>query len=187
MEKVKEFKDRVFGKIAVGKGTVSAIADNNLTITKDGKTYTVNTYEQTKFRRKYWGKSDISEINVGDTLNIIGKWQDEAKTTIQALLVRNLSIQMRYGVFFGTIKAMTGNDFTLETVGRGTQTVTVDSNTKYVNRKEETITLEDLQAGHRLRVRGLWNAKNSTITELTKVKDFSLPLRSSPSIVPSGN
>ena len=78
-------------KVAILKDTeLTAIAGATLTVSKDGKTYTINTDADTKFRRKFWGKSDLAEFTVGDKLNVIGKWEDDAKTTVDATLVRNL-------------------------------------------------------------------------------------------------
>lgn len=63
----------------------------------------------------------------------------------------------------------------IETVYQGSQTVTVTSSTKFVNRKVETIIQSDIAVGHRIRVKGLWNNKTNIISEVTHVKDFSLP------------
>lgn len=163
------------GRIAVGSGELTAINETTLTVTKESKNYTVLTDGNTKFRRKFWGESSLAELTVGDKLNIIGTWDDEAKTTIKAKLVRDLSIQKRHGVFFGTINSKSEIGFTMDIVRRGSQNITVGSNTKYINRKGESISLADLAVGHRVRVRGLWNSNLSTITEVVRVKDFTLP------------
>ncbi|HCM38134.1 MAG: hypothetical protein UV61_C0005G0004 [Candidatus Gottesmanbacteria bacterium GW2011_GWB1_43_11] len=169
-------------KVAILKDTeLTAIAGATLTVSKDGKTYTINTDADTKFRRKFWGKSDLAEFTVGDKLNVIGKWEDDAKTTVDATLVRNLSIQKRHGVFFGEIKSKTDIGFTLESIKRGMQTVTVSDTTKYINRKGEAISFGDIAVGQRVRVRGLWDSIHATITEVTEIKDFSLPPHATPS------
>ncbi|EKD22770.1 MAG: hypothetical protein ACD_83C00276G0002 [uncultured bacterium] len=112
---------------------------------------------------------------------MIGKWEDDAKTTVDATLVRNLSIQKRHGVFFGEIKSKTDIGFTLESIKRGMQTVTVSDTTKYINRKGEAISFGDIAVGQRVRVRGLWDSIHATITEVTEIKDFSLPPHATPS------
>lgn len=61
---------------------------------------------------------------------------------------------------------------------RGDQTVTVSASTKFVNRKEDAITQEDVAVGHKVRVKGLWDKDANTVTEVTHVKDFNLPLKS---------
>ena len=156
------------GKVAAKRGTT-------LIVNKDGKDYTVITDTKTQFRRLFWGKSSLDEISVNDMINVHGKWVDEAKTQIQATLVRNLSIQKRFGVFFGEVTSLVSNGFIVKTVARGDQTVTVSSSTKFVNRRGETIPQSDILVNHRVRIRGLWDRTNSVITEVTEVKDFSLP------------
>lgn len=163
------------------RGIISAISGTTLTVDKDGKSLTVltGTFEKctTKLKRRFWGNSAISEMSVGDTVNIFGFWQDEARTTIEACLVRDLSIQKRFGVFIGEVKQLTGTGWVMSTLSasRPDQTVIVSSSTKFVNRKEEMIAQADIKVGHRVRVKGLWNRETNTVTEVIHVKDYSLP------------
>lgn len=163
------------GRATVGTGTLSSKSDGELIVAKDGKSYTVLIDSNTQLRRRFWGKATLAEYQVGDTLNVIGKWTNDAHTTIQARLVRDISIQKRLGVFFGTVSSVSSNGWVMATVQRGNQTVTVSSTTKFVNRKEETISVSDIKVGDKVRVRGLWDKAASTITEATHVKDFSIP------------
>jgi len=171
-------------KVAIGAGEVIVKDGTTLTIQKDGKAYTVLTDEKTKFRRRFWGKSSLDEISVNDLILVIGKWTNEEKTEIRAVLIRNLSVQKRRGAFFGKVKSVSATGFVMETAKREDQTVTLDSATKLVNRKMETITLNDIKVGHRVRVKGLWDNENHTITEVKQVKDFSIPLAPPPSPSP---
>lgn len=173
------------GHIAIGNAELTAIDGNTLTIVKEGTTYTVLVDDKTQLRRKFWGQSELSEWSVGDIISLIGTWEDEAKTTIRARLIKNLSIQMRHGVFFGTITSLGESGFTMDSVRRGTQTVTVGEDTKYINRRGGALGFSEIPVGHRVRVRGLWNSRTSTITEVTEVKDFSLPEIVRPSGRPS--
>lgn len=166
-------------RIALSSGQLSAKNGTTLTIKKDSKTYTVTTDDKTEFHRKFWGKSDISELNIGDNLNIIGTWEDDAQTTIKARLIRDVSIQKRYGVFVGNVTALQSGGFTLDALNRGKETVTVPSAAEITNRKNEHLSFSDIAVGHNVRVRGLWNSATNTITEVTKIKDFSLPARTS--------
>lgn len=170
------------GRIAFGSGELKTISGNTLTITKEDKTYTVLVDDKTQLRRKFWGKSELSEFSVGDKLNVVGVWEDEQKTTIRAKFIRNISIQKRHGVFIGVVKNKTASGFTLETTARGEQVVTVGSDTEYVNRKMIKINLSDIIDGHRVKVRGLWDSNLSTITEVSQIKDFSLPVVVSASV-----
>ena len=166
------------GRAAIGTGTVTGKSGTTLTVTKDGTSYTVLTDDKTQFRRRFWGKGSLDEIVVGHTVNVIGVWTDDTKTTIQAKLVRDLSVQKRFGVFMGFVKSLTGSGWVMGTVSekRTDQTVTVSSSTKFENRKGETIAQSDILVGHRVRVKGLWDREANTVTEVSQVKDFNLPV-----------
>lgn len=166
-------------RAAITSGEITAKTDDTLTIEKDGKTYIVNIQSSTQIRRRFWGKSELSEFSVGNTVNVIGLWADEAHTTINARMIRNISIQKRFGVFFGEVKSLLTNGWVMSTKSenRADQTVTVSSDTKFMNRRGETIIKTDVTLGHKVRVRGLWDKSLNTITEVTEVKDFSLPIQ----------
>lgn len=181
MQEVKDLKDTIVNVFAhVVNGTVSAINGTTLTITSGGKTITVNTDSKTKFRRHFWGTSTLAEITVNDKVNVYGKYTDKTHTTIQATMIRDTSIMKRFGVFVGDITSINGNTVVLKTEARGTQTVTLSTSAKYTDRKGTVIAQVDLKTGHRVRVRGMWDTKNHTITQVTEVKDYSLPLVPTP-------
>jgi hypothetical protein len=173
------------GYIAVANAELTVIDGNTLTIVKEGMTYAVLVEDNSHLRRKFWGQSELSEWTIGDMISVVGIWDDETKTTIRARLIKNLSIQMRHGVFFGTVTSMGDGTFTMDSVRRGIQTVTVGENTKYTDRRGGSLNFSDILVGHRVRIRGLWNSRTSTITEVTEVKDFSLPEIVKPSGRPS--
>lgn len=170
------------GRAAIGSGKLTAKNGMTLTVVKDGKSYTVVTDSNTQLRRRFWGKATLDEMQVGDTLNVVGLWADDAKTTINAKMVRDASIEKRFGVFVGVVKSLTASGWVMSTVSekRPDVTVTVSSSTKFVNRKEETIGRSDIAVGHRVRVKGLWDRANNTVTEVTHVKDFHLPVKPTP-------
>lgn len=187
---LEEIKDKVkkFRFAARVSGEILAINSNIFTIKgNDSKNYQANVTDKTQLRRRFWGKSQLSEFSVGDKVNVIGRWTDENKNIIDAVLIRNLSIQKRWGVFFGDIQSKTDDSFVLKTSARGNQTVNVGATTKYVNRKEETIGYGDLQVGHRLRVKGIWDRTLNTINEVDQIKDFSLPPIPTKAISPTGS
>lgn len=180
-ERVEKRLEKALGKRAmIGRGEVTAKTGTSLTVTSAGKVYTVLTDDKTKFRRRFWGKSSLEEIAVGNLVNVIGKWANEEKTEINALLIRNLSVQKRYGVTFGTVKSVSAGGFVIETPKKGDLTVTLDSTTRLVNREMKAIFLVDIQAGHRVRVKGLWDNLGHTIDTVKEVKDFTIPLQPSP-------
>lgn len=167
--------------------SITGINGTTLTVSQNGKTYTVLTDGNTQDRRRYWGKGSITEMQVGDTVNVYGTWTDSTNTTIQAKLVRDVSIQKYNGVFFGTVQSLTSSGWTMTTVERGNQTVTVSSTTKFKDRKGGTLAQSDIAVGHKIRVRGLWDRTSSTITEVTEVRDFSLPVKATvtPTVTPT--
>jgi len=167
------------------KATVTAKGTASLMVkTEDGNEYTVQVDNMTQWRRKYWGKSDLNETSVNDVLNIHGKWMNEERSQIQATLIRNMSIQKRNGVFFGKVKTLTSGGWVMTTVGRGDQTVTVSGNTRFIDRTGMGIGQSAILVGHRVRVMGLWDSKNNTITEVSQVKDFDLPAKATSTAKP---
>lgn len=186
-----EIKEKIMawkGKLVhITEAKVTAVCASSNTISKEDKTYVVNVGGNTKYRRRYWGVSNLEEISVNDVVNVWGKWADDGKTIITALMIRNLSVMKRHGTFVGEIVSISGSTFVMKSVNRGDQSVTVGATTKYVNRKEEMIALADLKVGHRIRVKGLWDKSLNTITEVTHVKDYSLPPKagSTPVISPT--
>lgn len=171
---------RVFdknGRVAIGSGTVKSKSGSVLIVTdKDGADHTVNTDSKTHFRRRFWGGGSFDEIQVGDTVNVIGRWADDSHVAVKAVSIRDLSIQKRFGVFFGNVTSLTSNGWVMTTIQKGDQTVTVTSSTKFINRKGDVISQSDVKVGDKVRVRGLWDKTNSTITEIKEVKDFSVPV-----------
>lgn len=167
----------MFGRLF--NATVTGISGSTITVTDNGKIYTVLTDSSTIFRRHFWGKSSLSEIKMNDKVNVWGKYTDSTKTSIQAHMIRDLSIMKRFGVFFGTINTVNGSTITLNTLNRGAQTVSYDSNTKCVQRNMQPMNCTDIQAGQKIRVRGMWDAVNKTISEVSQIKNFSVPIHPS--------
>lgn len=182
-EQIKEKRQEIKKKVAkIINGEITGISGNTLTVKKDGTTYTVNIDSNTKIRRRFWGKGELLEYSAGDKVNVWGIWTDEANKTIMAKLIRNLSIQKRYGLFFGTIKSTGAGSFVVQTIVRGDQTVYFDSNTKFIDRKGTVINSSDIKTGDRVRIRGLWDKTLGKITEVKEIKDFSIPQK--PTITP---
>jgi hypothetical protein len=156
---------------------VTAKDATSVTVDNNGTSVKIDVASNTHFRRKFWGQSDINEISVGDNVNVIGRWVAEDKTEIKAVMIRDLSIQKRQGVFFGTVKTITDTGFVMTTIQRGEETVTLGS-AKLIDKKGGAIVSSDIQVGQTTRVRGMWDSNSFTITETSEVKDFSLPANS---------
>lgn len=172
------------GRAAIGTCAVTGIVDATITCMREGKTYTVVTDSKTQFRRRFWGKATVEDIQVGHEINVVGSWADDAQTSVLARLVRDTSIQKRFGVFFGTVKSLTSTGWVMDTINRGSQTVTVSSSTKIVNRKGDAVAQADIVVGHKVRIRGLWDNKANTVTEVKEVKDFNVPIKPTPTPTP---
>lgn len=169
------FKD---SKAVLKSVKITSVGTGSITVDNGGTSVVVNIGSKTQLRRHYWGKSNLSEFSVGNIVSVIGRYADDTKTVVNAVLIRNESIQRRHGVFFGTVKSLTPTGFVMTTISRDEQTVTV-TGAKLINRRGETIGVTDIVVGHRVRVRGLWDKSLKTVTELKEVKDFSLPPRAS--------
>jgi hypothetical protein len=174
------FNARLTGKITEIGGNYIKVSDN-----KDGKIYQVNITEKTQLRRHFGGKSSLSEFSVGDEVNVIGRYTDETKSTIEAVLIRNKSILKKWGAFFGDVLSKEGNVLTIKTVSRGDFKVYIVDSTKLINRREQVITLDDIQVGHRIRAKGVWDSNLKEIKETDEVKDFSLPPPPMKSLTPT--
>jgi hypothetical protein len=162
---------------------VTAKDATSITVDNEGVSVKADIDSNTHFRRKFWGKSSLAEISIGDNVDVIGRWTSEAKTEIKAVVIRDLSVQKRFGVFFGTVKTINDTGFVMTTIQRGEETVTLDS-AKLIDRTGKAITAADIQVGARIRVRGTWNSTAFTITDATEVKDFSLPPTPTPTATP---
>lgn len=174
------FNARLTGKITdIGENYIK-VSDN-----KDGKVYQINITEKTQLRRHFWGKSTLNEFSVGDEVNVIGRYNNEEKTIIEAILIRNKSIQKRWGVFFGEVLSKNGTVLTMKTINRGELKIYITNLTKLVNRRGEIITLNDITVGHQIRVKGIWDKTLNEIRETEEVKDFFLPILPTKSLTPT--
>jgi len=174
-ERIENLKSFFGKKAVIRKGQITAIADSSITVGENNKTYSVKIDEKTKLRRRYFGEAELSEFAVGNEVNIVGKWENEDQTSILAILIRNLSIQKRYGVFIGDVTGVNGNEITIDTVHRDMQKAILIQTTKIVDRRNVKIDQSAIKEGHRIRIIGLWDRSLNTITEVDSVKDFSLP------------
>lgn len=186
LEKVREnkeiIKEKIKSKRAALTGTITSLSSSQFTLAvkkaeMNGKSVVVNVTNETKILRRFGGKSILAEFGVNDEIQVVGKWTDDIKTALDAMVIRNLSLQKRFGAFVGTISSIGTNSLVLNTIQRGSQTVTISANTKLVGRRKQTIAFSDLVVGNRIGVKGLWDKKNNTITEVVQVKNFSLPIK----------
>jgi hypothetical protein len=167
----------------IRQAILNSISDTTLSVTQGDQPLTILTNDQTRLRRRLGGDSSLTEMQPGDSLSIVGWYTDDIRTTVQARLVRDLSIEIRTGTFSGKVVSVSDDSF-IFTYLKNNLTVTVESQTQIINRLGNPITLADLQPDHRVRVRGTYNGQQQTITQVTEVRDFDLPQRSSVSRMP---
>lgn len=137
----------------INEATVKSKTDKNLMVIKDSEIYEVNILSSTKFRPRYWGESTINEIQIGDTLNIIGGVKDNK---IDAFVVRDLSIQKRFGVLVGKVQSIDNNVFTILHNERGNQIVTASQK-------------PDIKVGQEVLVQGMWDRSANIVRDVTKI------------------
>lgn len=153
-------------------------SDGTWTVTtKVGKSITVSISDSTKLLRRFGAKSSVDEMQMGDKLSIRGTWANTEKTSLTATWIRDESIQKRNASFTGTVTSTSDTSFVLQPVRRKPQTVTVSSETKLTDRRGGSINESDVQTGNKVIVSGVWDSTNSTLTEVSRVRDLSLPLK----------
>ncbi|MFA6533534.1 MAG: DUF5666 domain-containing protein [Patescibacteria group bacterium] len=175
LDKVKNFMKKNLKFEARVKGKITIIGENTFTIVGEDGTFQVNITDKTKLLRKFGGKSLLNEFSVGDEVMVFGKFTDDTKLIIDAKTIKNNSIQKRFGAFFGKVTVKNSDNFLIQTLERGVQTVYFGT-AKLVDRKEISIVIDDVKVGDRVRVKGVWDKTLNKITEVIQVKDFSIPI-----------
>ena len=175
LDKVKNFMKKNLKFEARVKGKITVVGSNNFSLSGEDGTFQVNITDKTQILRKFGGKSSLSEFSVGDEVVIFGKFTDDTRLIIDAKVVKNNSIQKRKGAFFGKVTVKNTDNFVIETLERGSQTVYFGG-AKFINRKEISISYSDIKVGDRVRVKGVWDKTLNKINEVNQVKDFSLPV-----------
>lgn len=130
------------------------------------KVFTVVVTDKTKFVRRYWGKSSLAELTVGDSLHINGKFNKE-RAVFTANLIKNDSMHLALRVHSGKIDSVdaANSSFVLKKKD-STLTVKVDAKTKLVKEEGVIITLADLKVGAEAHVRGVLNTQTKVLTAL---------------------
>jgi len=184
LDKAKNFLKKLRFEARV-TGKITAIGTMELTVVdKENQSFTVKITDKTRLIRRWGGKSNLGEFAVGDEVNVIGKWSNEQKTTIEAILIRNLSIEKRFGAFFGKVTEKQENYFVMATINRGNQKVYFTNTTKFLDHKKNPINYSDLKIGDRVRVKGVWDRSLNEIRETQEVRVFPPAPRLTPTINP---
>lgn len=173
--KAAEMKQKLTKRAILLQASVTSVDTDRISVEKDGITTVVLIGTDTRIVRRFFGTSTLAEIKTGHVVMVYGTWTDDTKTTIDATLIRDASIQLRYGVFVGTVTSISGTNLTFNSVNRSTQVADLSGTPVIVNRRMEKITLTDVKVGHRIRVKGMWDRSVNTITDVIQLKDYTLP------------
>lgn len=140
---------------------------NNLVGVPGAKIY-INIDDNTKLVRRFLGKSLLSEMSVGDTINVIGR-RDETTGNIDAKIIRDESIQV-LGVAqrLGQITAIdtTAKTVTItilpEKANRSSVLLKTTDKTK-IFRDGKEATISDLIVGDMVKTRGVYNRNERAV------------------------
>lgn len=169
------------GVKAMISGVITTVGTNSITVSTDGKSYVVNITASTQdsagtiLRRRFLGKATFAEFSVNNKVKVMGVWADEAKTTINATRVWNMSISKYRGAFVGTVVSLDSTTIVFEPVKREKHTAYLGATTKYLNRIGGNILLTDIKVGHKIKVRGTWDKSNKKVFDVISIVDMSLP------------
>lgn len=129
------------------------------------ETWTVNVTSATKLFRRYMGKATIEEYLVGDKVEVRGTRTADANT-INANVIRNNSLTIKFGDFTGTVLSVdaTASTFKLRVSSKkyGDVTVTTTATTKYVD-ENGLRAFADLTAGDRVKVLGTYTSSTKKL------------------------
>lgn len=164
-------------------GLIASITANAITVNSWGGAWTINIGSDTKLIRRFGGNSTTSEFVVGDIVSVNGTASKDAAWTINAKIVKNMSIQARNASFSGTISNLRGNTFTLATRERKTVNVTMNADVK-VRAGNRAKTTAALANGATVLVSGVWDRTQATVMA-AKVTITRMPKVVTPTVVPT--
>ena len=143
-------------------GTASDVSSTGLTLTaSDSTVYTVDTSAVKKVVRKFYGSTSPGAIQNGDSLQVRGTLTG---TDLAATYIMDSSQQARNGSFSGSVTAVNGSSFTLQSKNRADQTVNTTSSTVFdKNGQADSNGIGDVAVGSNLTVSGVWDSTNNVI------------------------
>ncbi|MBF8280278.1 MAG: hypothetical protein HW383_51 [Candidatus Magasanikbacteria bacterium] len=165
-------------------GELTAISGNDLTVKavkvlpknkkfekypqKDG-TVIVHLTDKTVIVRKYWGRSTLAELEVGDQLVVFGKLNNDG--AMNARHVRDLSIYKLFRPAMGKVESVdaVSNKF-MFSVKDKSYVVFVTASTRFTKRGQKP-TFTDLKVGDDVQVRGVFRkAINEVLADNVQIK-----------------
>jgi len=144
-------------------GTLTAINGTSLTLTastSSATVYTVDASNIKKVLRRYGADTTLSALQIGDTLQVRGIVNVD---NVTASTIRDMSLQARSGTFTGTLSAINGTSFTLQSKDRGAQTINTTASTTFRLGTAST-SMSSLAVGQTVTLSGVWDRTNSNVT-----------------------
>ncbi len=140
-------------------GTVSGAGSTSFTVTTSSTTYTVDA-SSAKIVRKYGATMQASDIQNGDSLQIVGT---VSGSNLTAKTIRDESQQQRDATMSGSVQSINAPSFTITTSAHGTQTVNTTSSTTFKESGQTSVSITNVTAGENVTVSGVWDSTNNTI------------------------
>lgn len=134
-----------------------------------GAVWNVNVDGRTQIIRRYGGPSTVSEIKVGDILDVRGSLI--SGNEIIAAVVYNFSSLIRRGTFVGTLITQQEPGTLILDIGNGA-VITADTDIEtrfYKFPGKENARFYDMRLGDRVIVTGLWDDSMGVVREITRV------------------
>ncbi len=163
------------GDTAYFGAKVLSKSGTSLTVKAEGKMVTVAT-DGTVIIGRFDELETLADIHVGDKIRVRGTFTNDADTAVTAQVIRDLTSNHMHKTVLGTLKAVTGEKtFTFKIRHKGVVSAILANNAKLIDRRERPISLGDLKAGDTIRITGVWDPQTKTFTQVTRLKDFSIP------------
>ncbi len=151
-------------KVKVKASAFRAATSESSEYVTSTESWTVNVTSATKLFRKYMKTATIEEMLVGDKVEVRGTLS--GTNTLNARVVRNNSLVIKFGDFQGTVLSVNADakTFVLRTKEKKLSdvTITVTDATKYVD-ENGLRTFTDLTVGDRVKVLGTYNSATKKI------------------------
>lgn len=167
---------RKLNEFSIGRGEVKNVSGNTLVVTdkKDNKDFNVVVDEKTKLIGKSLGKILINDIKVGHKVVIEGKIENGDSSTIKAKSVIDLSLEIRSGQFRGVVSEVNSDSLVMKVRGGKSIKVMLGS-AELTDRTGKWVGITQVIVGDVIKVKGLYNGDENILTNVTSIKDSSLP------------
>lgn len=156
-------------KAEIEDAVVLEAGKSSIKIAVVGAVWNVNIDNNTTIIRRYGGASTISEIKVGDILDVRGNLI--SGNEINASVVYNFSSLVRRGTFAGKLVIQQEPGTLILDIGNGVMiTAATDSETRFYKFPgKENARFYDLRLGDRVILTGLWDDTTGVVREITRV------------------